>query len=169
MNIVLPELGEGIDSATVVAVKVKPGDTVTAGQDLFDVETDKASVPVASTGAGTVGEIRVKPGDKVAVGGVLLTFSGNGEAKPAPAPVAKPAAPPSNGRQPSVAAVEAAPPAKPTEGSRPPLGKIEFKLPNLGEGIDSATVVSVKVKAGDAISAGQELIEVETDKCPSAA
>ena len=163
MNIVLPELGEGIDSATVVSLKVKPGDTVTAGQDLLDVETDKASVPVTSTAAGTIAEIRVKTGDKVAVGSVLLTFSGNGEVKPRPVA-------PSGGRESPVAA--AAPPVKSTEDSRPPLGKtepaapsrVEFKLPNLGEGIDSATVVSVKVKAGDAVAAGQELIDVETDK-----
>jgi len=153
MNIVLPELGEGIDSATVVSIKVNTGDTVAAGQDLLDVETDKASVPVTSTGAGTIGEIKVKPGDKVAVGSVLLTF-----------------AQPSGGHKPSETVT--APPVKPAEGSRPPLGtnapavpsRIEFKLPNLGEGIDSATVVSVKVKAGDAITVGQELLDVETDK-----
>ncbi len=159
----LPELGEGIDSATVVAVKVKPGDTVTAGQDLVDVETDKASVPVTSTEAGTVGDIKVKPGDKVSIGSVLLTFSGNGEVKPVPVA-------PSGGRESPVAA--AAPPVKSTGDSRPPLEKtepaapsqVEFKLPNLGEGIDSATVVSVKVKPGDTIAVGQDLIEVETDK-----
>ncbi len=157
MNIVLPELGEGIDSATVVSLKVKPGDSVTAGQDLLDVETDKASVPVTSTGDGTIGEIKVKPGDKVAIGSVLLTFSGNGEAKPAPASApkveAKPAAP----------APEPEAPAKAEPVPTAP-SKIEFKLPNLGEGIDSAMVVSVKVKSGDTIAVGQELLDVETDK-----
>ena len=159
MNIVLPELGEGIDSATVVSLKVKPGDTVTAGQDLLDVETDKASVPVTSTEAGTIGDIKVKPGDKVSIGSVLLTFSGNGEAKPAPAPASAP----------KVEAKPAAPAPKPEAPAKAePVptapSKIEFKLPNLGEGIDSATVVSVKVKSGDTIVVGQELLEVETDK-----
>jgi len=154
MNIVLPELGEGIDSATVVSIKVKTGDTVAAGQDLFDVETDKASVPVTSTSAGTIGEIRVKPGDKVSIGGVLLTFSGNGEAKPAPV-----AAKPLPASLPAASAKAETAPSAPAAPS-----KIEFKLPNLGEGIDSATVVSVKVKAGDTITVGQELLDVETDK-----
>ena len=36
MDFRLPDLGEGIEAATVVAVKVKPGDTVTAGQDDID-------------------------------------------------------------------------------------------------------------------------------------
>ncbi len=150
MDLKLPDLGEGIDSATVVAVRVKPGDTVTAGQDLLDVETDKASVPVTSEAAGTIGEIKVKAGDKVMVGGVLLTFSSTGEAKSAPAAPKAEAKP---------AAVAPAPKEESTAPSR-----IEFKLPDLGEGIDSATVIAVKVKPGDTIAVGQELIDVETDK-----
>ena len=156
----LPDLGEGIDSATVVAVRVKPGDAVTAGQDLLDVETDKASMSVPSEAAGVIGEIKVKAGDKVMVGGVLLTFSSNGEAKPvgretksSAAPIAK--APPAVPAPPP-------PPASPSAPSTP--SRIEFKLPDLGEGIDSATVVAVKVKPGDTITVGQELIDVETDK-----
>ena len=156
----LPDLGEGIDSATVVAVRVKPGDAVAAGQDLLDVETDKASMSVPSEAAGVIGEIKVKAGDKVMVGGVLLTFSSNGEAKPvgretksSAAPIAK--APPAVPAPPP-------PPASPSAPSTP--SRIEFKLPDLGEGIDSATVVAVKVKPGDTITVGQELIDVETDK-----
>jgi pyruvate dehydrogenase E2 component (dihydrolipoamide acetyltransferase) len=40
----------------------------------------------------------------------------------------------------------------------------EFKLPNLGEGVDSGEVVGVSVKAGDAVTKGQTMIEVETNK-----
>ena len=46
MDFRLPALGEGIDSATVVGVLVKAGDTVTAGQNVLAVETDKAAVEV---------------------------------------------------------------------------------------------------------------------------
>lgn len=158
MDFRLPDLGEGIDSATVVAVKVKPGDSVSAGQDLIDVETDKAAVSVPADADGTVESIAVKPGDKVNVGAVLMTFGGNGTAKAAPA-----ASPP-----PPAAAPASPPPAK-TQGADAPRSnaapsRVEFKLPDLGEGIDAATVVAVKVKPGDTISAGQDLIDVETDK-----
>ncbi len=155
MNIVLPDLGEGIDSATVVAVRVKPGDIVTVGQDLVDVETDKASVPVTSEAAGTIGEIKVKPGDKVSIGGVLLTFSGNGVAKPVGRETKSSVAP----EKAAAAPIPTAPP--PTTASP---ARFEFKLPDLGEGIDSATVISVKIKAGDTIAVGQEILDVETDK-----
>jgi pyruvate dehydrogenase E2 component (dihydrolipoamide acetyltransferase) len=154
MDFRLPELGEGIDSATVVAVKVKPGDAVAVGQDVLDVETDKASVPVSSQTAGTVGNVLVKPGDKVNIGAPIFTFSGNGAAPKAPPPVS-----------PAPAAKSPPPAAAPAEKpASAPAGKVEFKLPELGEGIDSATVVSVKVKVGDTVAVGQDVLDVETDK-----
>jgi pyruvate dehydrogenase E2 component (dihydrolipoamide acetyltransferase) len=152
MDFRLPDLGEGIDSATVVAVKVKPGDTVAANQDLIDVETDKAAVSVPATAAGVVQSIAVKPGDKIAVGAVIMTFAGSGAAKPAPV-----ASPP-----PPVAVAAPASPPPPVAPSAP--SRVEFKLPNLGEGIDAATVVAVKIKPGDTVAVGQDLIDVETDK-----
>src|SRR5262245_1241601 len=42
----LPNLGEGIESGIVVAVHVKPGDVVASGQEMFTIETDKASMPL---------------------------------------------------------------------------------------------------------------------------
>lgn len=156
MDFRLPPLGEGIDSATVVAVKVKPGDTVSAGQDVLDVETDKAAVSVPAETAGTVESVSVKPGDKVAVGAVVLKFAGaNGTAKAAPAAASPPppAAAPAPASHPPPAAPAASAPSR-----------VEFKLPNLGEGIDAATVVAVKIKPGDTVSANQDLIDVETDK-----
>src|SRR4051794_5777805 len=91
MDFRLPALGEGIDSATVVGVRVKPGDVLTAGQEVVDVETDKAAMAVPVEAAGTVEAVLVKPGDKVPVGAPLLKLVA-AEAKPGEAP--KPAAAP---------------------------------------------------------------------------
>src|SRR5439155_3336073 len=79
----LPNLGEGIAAATVTAVLVKPGDRVTAGQNLLTVETDKAAVDVPSESEGTVEAVLVKPGDKVAVGRPVLTLMASGRRAPA--------------------------------------------------------------------------------------
>jgi len=157
MEFRLPDLGEGIESATVTAVLVKPGDAVAAGQGVVSVETDKASMDVEADAAGTVEAVLVKVGDKVKVGGPVLKFAGAGAAtaeapKASPTPVAKPEAP---AETPKPVAAEA-----PAAGG----GKTEFKLPNLGEGIESATVTSVLVKAGDVVTAGQGVVSVETDK-----
>ena len=147
MEFHLPELGEGIDGATVVSVLVKPGDAVEAGQNVLSVETDKAAVEVPATSAGTVESVAVKPGDKLAVGAVVLTFA-NGSAKaakPTEKPVEKAAAP--------------EPEAPAAAG-----GDVTFFLPPLGEGIEGATVVGVMVQVGDTVAAGQNLLSVETDK-----
>jgi len=75
MEFRVPELGEGIEAATVVRLLVAPGASVTAGQDLVELETDKATVPVSANAAGTIERILVKPGDKTVPGAVLLTMS----------------------------------------------------------------------------------------------
>src|SRR5438477_571954 len=70
MEFRLPALGEGIESATVTAVLVKPGDAVKAGQNVIAVETDKAAVEVPVDAAGMVAQVHVKPGDKIPAGGL---------------------------------------------------------------------------------------------------
>jgi pyruvate dehydrogenase E2 component (dihydrolipoamide acetyltransferase) len=163
MEFRLPELGEGIDSATVVNVLVKPGDAVTAGQSVVAVETDKAAVEVPAEAAGTVEQVLVKPGDKVPVGAPILKLAAAGAAKPDGQK--QPAAPPKQAEQPKKPSEQPKPTSPPAAAPAPSGGgKVEFKLPALGEGIDSATVVNVLVKPGDQVSAGQSVIAVETDK-----
>ena len=155
MDFRLPDLGEGIDSATVVGIRVKPGDTVRKEQEVIDVETDKASVPVPIDTDGVVDTVHVKQGDKIAIGALLLTLSGS------------PAKPASNGDSQPAAEPKPATKAEPTQAHAPAAtsgGKVEFKLPELGEGIDSATVVAVRIKPGDTVSKDQEILDVETDK-----
>ena len=90
----VPELGENVAGGDVMRVMVDVGDTIARDQPVLELETDKATIEVPSTVAGTVKEVRVKKGDKVEVGAVVLTIdeaSGNGAgAKAAPQ---EPAAP----------------------------------------------------------------------------
>jgi pyruvate dehydrogenase E2 component (dihydrolipoamide acetyltransferase)/2-oxoisovalerate dehydrogenase E2 component (dihydrolipoyl transacylase) len=53
---------------------VQPGDTVKRGQELAEVVTDKASMPLPAPFFGRVGELRAEPGDMIKVGEVILTF-----------------------------------------------------------------------------------------------
>lgn len=156
MDFRLPELGEGITDATVVAIVVKPGQSVAAGDTIIEVETDKASMPIPATSAGTVTELKVKPGDKIKVGAVVAVMSGGAAA---PAPAKAPAAP--------VAAATAAPaPSAAPKAAPAPAAAADFtqKLPALGEGIDGGTIVGLSVKVGDAVKTGQEIFTIETDK-----
>jgi pyruvate dehydrogenase E2 component (dihydrolipoyllysine-residue acetyltransferase) len=73
----LPELGENIEQGDLVRLMVAPGATVTSGQSVMELETDKAVVEVPSSVSGTVQEIRVKEGDKIKVGQVIFTVDGS--------------------------------------------------------------------------------------------
>src|SRR5215204_2611963 len=137
MDFRLPNLGEGIESATVTAVLVKPGDAVTAGQNVVAVETDKAAVEVPVESAGTVGEIRVKPGDKVPVGGVILTLQADGASGERPAPT-QPAPASTPAKQPSARPAAEAP--RPEPPAPQPAASSVFSLPALGEGIEGGTI-----------------------------
>ena len=91
MDVKLPNLGEGADSGTVVNLLVKAGDTITAGQGLLELESEKAVATIPAPAGGVVGQVFVKLGDKVSVGQRLLAIGETGSVAPAPAaaPVAK--------------------------------------------------------------------------------
>jgi pyruvate dehydrogenase E2 component (dihydrolipoamide acetyltransferase) len=86
IEIRVPDIGDFKD-VEVIEVLVKPGDVVKVEQSLITVESDKASMEIPSSHAGTVGEMRVKLGDKVSEGSlVLLLDSGAAAQEPAAAP-----------------------------------------------------------------------------------
>jgi len=87
----VPELGENVDSATVVEVFVKPGDVIRREQAVLSLETDKAEFEMPSNVEGTVTEVLVKPGDEVRVGQAVLRVGGEAATTAAPPATAKPA------------------------------------------------------------------------------
>jgi len=70
----LPDLGEGLQEAEIVAWHVAAGDHVVADQPLVSVETEKAVVEVPSPQAGRIARLLVKVGDRVPVGAELVEF-----------------------------------------------------------------------------------------------
>jgi 2-oxoisovalerate dehydrogenase E2 component (dihydrolipoyl transacylase) len=74
----LPDIGEGIAEAEIVAWHVKVGDRVGEDQPLADMMTDKATVEIESPVAGVVKSLAGEVGDKVAIGGVLVEFETEG-------------------------------------------------------------------------------------------
>jgi pyruvate dehydrogenase E2 component (dihydrolipoamide acetyltransferase) len=82
-QIKLPNLGENIESGDVLSILVSEGDTVKANQDLLEVETDKATMPIPAPQAGTIIKILVSEGDTVAVGAPIIEFeAAEGARKP---------------------------------------------------------------------------------------
>jgi pyruvate dehydrogenase E2 component (dihydrolipoamide acetyltransferase) len=80
-EIKLPVLGENVESATIVKILVRPGDTISKDQPIAELDTEKASVELPAPEAGTVQAIQVREGDTVKVGQVVLTLS-DGAAPP---------------------------------------------------------------------------------------
>jgi len=81
----LPNLGEGVAQGEVVAVNVKPGDALTKGEPMLEIETDKAVADVAAPENGTLVSIAVKVGDKVKPGNVIVTYEPGAASAPAQA------------------------------------------------------------------------------------
>ena len=85
-DFMLPDLGEGLPEAEIVAWLVAEGDTVTLNQTIAEVETAKAVVELPSPYAGTIAKLHAAAGDVVAVGSVLVSYDLGGDSAPAPAP-----------------------------------------------------------------------------------
>lgn len=100
----LPDIGEGIAEAEIVAWHVSVGDMVEEDQQIADMMTDKATVEMESPVAGKIIEVAGEVGDTIAIGSMLVTIEVEGEipddvaeenaaaadAEPAPAPAPAP-------------------------------------------------------------------------------
>src|SRR5258706_10028821 len=101
VEIKVPALGESVTEATVAKWLVKAGDAVTIDQPLCELETDKVTVEVNASVAGSIVDLAVAEGTTVQVGGVLCHIEagaagapGAGGGHPAGVPGAAPPQPP---------------------------------------------------------------------------
>src|SRR4051812_23748071 len=87
-QIKLPNLGENIESGDVLTIFVSEGDVVKANQDLLEIETDKATMPVPAPQAGKITKVLVKEGDTIEVGAPIMEIEATAaeakESKPKP-------------------------------------------------------------------------------------
>jgi pyruvate dehydrogenase E2 component (dihydrolipoamide acetyltransferase) len=162
----LPELGENIDQGDLVRLMISPGSSISEGQPVMELETDKAVVEVPSSVTGTIKDVRVKEGEKIKVGQVIFTIeNGSGAGKsasakeaaspPKPSQNADPVPPPQPARRETPVSSSAAPAAS---------GSTEFRLPELGENIHAGDLVRLMIAPGTKVSEGQPVMELETDK-----
>jgi len=167
----LPELGENIDQGDLVRLMISPGASVTEGQPVMELETDKAVVEVPSSVTGTVKEVRVKEGQKIKVGQVIFTVENGAGAKAkiaepktsaAKAPADKPPAAATKTAAPTRPEVQ--PAVSPSPAAPVTTGVTEFRLPELGENIDQGDLVRLMISPGTKVSEGQPVMELETEK-----
>jgi len=155
-EIKLPELGDGIESGDILEIFVSVGDTVSEGDDIVEVETDKASVPVPSTVTGTVASINVESGQTIAIGDVLITVDGGAAAPEAPATPAVEAEPAPAPAEPEVQPepVAAIPEPEPApEPASEPAPAVETPAPVAATPAPAPVVQPTSADSGD-IAAG---------------
>ena len=87
MDVLMPQLGETVTEGKIVKWFKSAGDAVKPGDNLFEIETDKTSMEVPATSAGTLTDIRFQVGEVAKVGQVVAVLGGAGAAA-SPAPVA---------------------------------------------------------------------------------
>ena len=115
VQVVVPDIG-GHSDVDVIAVEIKVGDSVAEDQTLITLETDKATMDVPCTAAGTVTAVHVKVGDKVSEGSLIIDVAASGAAASAPVQ----AAPTPQAAAPAPAPVQtAAPAAAPAAAAAP--------------------------------------------------
>ena len=130
----MPQLGETVAEGKIVKWFKAAGDAVKPGDNLFEIETDKTSMEVPATSAGTLSEIRFQVGEVAKVGAVVAIISGAGEtAKTASAaPPKAPAAPKSAPASAAPAAMAAAPVAYRPSGPMDPFHEVRTPERNFG-------------------------------------
>lgn len=89
MDYALPQLGEGIYEAELVRWLVGPGDVVKRGQTLLEVMTDKATMEVPASFAGSIISVSGQPGERIKVGDAILAYTPVGGAEIVPAAAVK--------------------------------------------------------------------------------
>ncbi|WP_047534024.1 dihydrolipoyl dehydrogenase [Methylotenera sp. N17] len=104
VEVLVPDIGN-FESVDVIEVHIKAGDTIAKEDSLITVESDKASMDIPSSHAGTVKEVKINVGDKVAKGTVVLLLEAEAAASaPAKAEAAAPIATPAQVAAPTPAA-----------------------------------------------------------------
>lgn len=170
MEIKAPDLG--VDSAEVSEIMVEVGDTIAKDDNIILLESDKASVEVPSSAAGTITKISVAVGDQVSEGMVLIEL--DSDAGDASASDDKKA--PTETDDKSDVAQDTEQPAEPksetqasstadTSADTADSGDAKtttHALPDLG--VDEAQVAEIMVSVGDTVSADQSILLIESDK-----
>jgi pyruvate dehydrogenase E2 component (dihydrolipoamide acetyltransferase) len=125
-EVVMPRLSDSMEEGTILTWLKRVGDEVAVGDELVEIETDKANMAYESDTAGTLQEILAKEGETLPIGSPIARIgdSSNGEGPTAQAdgegPSARPAGPVDVGDPPPPARQEGVPPTTPPTGQSVP-------------------------------------------------
>ncbi|SEN44669.1 pyruvate dehydrogenase E2 component (dihydrolipoamide acetyltransferase) [Flavobacterium sp. CF108] len=164
IKVTMPRLSDTMTEGTVATWLKKVGDKISEGDILAEIETDKATMEFESFNEGTLLHIGIQAGETAPVDSLLAIIGKEGEdisallaGGDAPAAEAPKADAPA-----AEAKTETAAPAK--AAAELPKGVIVVTMPRLSDTMTEGTVATWLKKVGDAVSEGDILAEIETDK-----
>lgn len=151
LDVIMPALGMTQDTGVILSWHKKPGDPVSEGDALFEVETDKAAMEVEAQSSGYLTNVTAEAGDEVPVGQVLARISETPEGSEDVSD--RPSQPqPDTGTQKTDPQDDAC------------LQGETVIMPALGMAQNAGLIVAWHKKPGDAVAAADLLFDVETDK-----
>ena len=176
IDIIVPDVGE--DEVEVIEILVAEGDSVDVEASIVTVESDKASMDIPCTEAGTIKSLKVKVGDKIKQGDVLGQMeSGAAESKDDESKSEETKTDDSkkedsksdDSKQENAKSDDSKSETSNSEDSKPAKSKsggsktIEVTVPDIGDATD-VEIIEMLVAEGDTVAAEDGLITLETDK-----
>ncbi len=155
VSVNIPQIGEGLQEARVVAFLKKPGDKVRRDEPIYQMETDKAVMDVESPVEGTLVSWSAKVDDIVAIGAEIAKFETSAASSGQGSEVGK-------GHDVSVQVEVVTPPPPKEQGEG--LNIASLFVPQIGEGLQEARIVSFLKNPGDDIKRDDPIYQMETDK-----
>jgi multifunctional 2-oxoglutarate metabolism enzyme len=174
VQITMPEMGESVTEGIVLEWHVAEGDTVSEGDTIVEVSTDKVDAEVPAPMDGVITKLVVQVDDEVKVGQPLAEMeAGDGAGQSA-----EPAGPVDAGDPPPPAEQEGVPPTAPPTGEAESTdgqgsngsgdsggGKeLVVSMPEMGESVSTGVILEWHVSEGDSVSEGDTVVEISTDK-----
>jgi pyruvate dehydrogenase E2 component (dihydrolipoamide acetyltransferase) len=159
-QVTVPDIG-GAEGAEVIELLVAEGDVVQLDQGLIVLESDKASMEIPSTVAGTVVELLVTEGQELAEGApvAVIEVAAGGESAATAEDTAVTEEPPA---PPAAAAAESAEPVQQATGAAQSQA-LTVSVPDIGTE-DAVELIEICVQVGEAVAEGDSLVVLESDK-----
>ncbi len=139
----IPQIGEGLQEARLVAVLKQPGDLVKRDEPIYQMETDKAVMDVESPHEGRIVRWLADPDTILKIGAEVLVMDVVSSGASAAAPEAQAAAP---------------------LAAAPASNVVALKIPQIGEGLQEARLVATLKQPGDRVKRDEPIYQMETDK-----
>lgn len=146
ISVKIPQIGEGLQEARVVAFLRAPGDWIKRDDAIYQMETDKAVMDVESPVEGRIVRWMAQVDDVLPIGADILVVETEAAAAPELVHVVSPSVQPLGEETPQ------------------PLGTVSLTVPQIGEGLQEARIVAFLKQPGDAIKRDEAVYQMETDK-----